>query len=334
MNNREESLKKMPVTCLIILANLVAGILCIMAKNDHFDTGGLNYEYIYNNREYVRLITYMFLHANVAHFFNNMVALLIFGSTVENKLGSLRMAIIYFGSGIGGGAMSVYVSHMINPDTMRFSAGASAAVFGVMCAAVFLRIKGENEARRQDVIKAIVLIVIYACISFGVNVDIWGHIGGGITGGILVFLLSINKWEGFDETVISKAAGIILAFGICIMGVGRAGIGTNAASMKDSRIDTVKNQIVFEDETVTYGQCLDRNCEDARWKVFTSDNGKQVVQFDGTMIYDGQLSEILIQFTYKETTGRWLINYAGINGTALDGTGLTRLFTYLSRNYS
>ena len=154
MNNREESLKKMPVTCLIILANLVAGILCIMAKNDHFDTGGLNYEYIHNNREYVRLITYMFLHANVAHFFNNMVALLIFGSTVENKLGSLRMAIIYFGSGIGGGAMSVYVSHMINPDTMRFSAGASAAVFGVMCAAVFLRIKGENEARRQDVLNA------------------------------------------------------------------------------------------------------------------------------------------------------------------------------------
>ena len=48
MNNREESLKKMPVTCLIILANLVAGILCIMAKNDHFDTGGLNYEYIHN----------------------------------------------------------------------------------------------------------------------------------------------------------------------------------------------------------------------------------------------------------------------------------------------
>ena len=68
--------------------------------------------------------------------------------------------------------------------------------------------------------------------------------------------------------------------------------------------------------------------------MFTSDDGKQVVQFDGTMIYDGQLSEILIQFTYKETTGRWLINYAGINGTALDGTGLTRLFTYLSRNYS
>ena len=50
-------------------------VMCIIAGSDHFETGGLNYQYIHNNKEYIRLLTYMFLHANLPHFINNMVAL-------------------------------------------------------------------------------------------------------------------------------------------------------------------------------------------------------------------------------------------------------------------
>ena len=50
-------------------------LMCIIAGSDHFETGGLNYQYIHNNKEYIRLLTYMFLHANLPHFINNMVAL-------------------------------------------------------------------------------------------------------------------------------------------------------------------------------------------------------------------------------------------------------------------
>lgn len=64
----EVSLRNMPVVLIIILANLLAGIMCIIAGSDHFETGGLNYQYIHNNKEYIRLLTYMFLHANLPHF--------------------------------------------------------------------------------------------------------------------------------------------------------------------------------------------------------------------------------------------------------------------------
>lgn len=80
----------------------------------------------------------MFLHANLPHFINNMVALYLFGSRLEPRVGSLRTAIIYFGSGLASGLVSVYVSHLINPDVIRFAAGASGAIFGVMCATLLL----------------------------------------------------------------------------------------------------------------------------------------------------------------------------------------------------
>lgn len=106
----EVSLRNMPVVLIIILANLLAGIMCIIAGSDHFETGGLNYQYIHNNKEYIRLLTYMFLHANLPHFINNMVALYLFGSRLEPRIGSLRTAIIYFGSGLASGLVSVYIT--------------------------------------------------------------------------------------------------------------------------------------------------------------------------------------------------------------------------------
>ena len=39
----EVSLRNMPVVLIIILANLLAGIMCIIAGSDHFETGGLRY---------------------------------------------------------------------------------------------------------------------------------------------------------------------------------------------------------------------------------------------------------------------------------------------------
>lgn len=82
------------VTILIIVANVIAAIMCIGIENT-FQLAGINYEYITINHEYRRLISYMFIHADFEHLIGNMVALFLFGKLVEQRLGSLRMAIIY-----------------------------------------------------------------------------------------------------------------------------------------------------------------------------------------------------------------------------------------------
>lgn len=136
------------VTILIIVANVIAAIMCIGIENT-FQLAGINYEYITINHEYRRLISYMFIHADFEHLIGNMVALFLFGKLVEQRLGSLRMAIIYFGSGVGAGFLSMEIAHKSHPESPRSAAGASGAVFGIICAKSVPPDYGTEECRAE-----------------------------------------------------------------------------------------------------------------------------------------------------------------------------------------
>lgn len=71
------------------------------------------------------VITYMFLHAGLAHIFFNMLGLYFFGPRLEERLGSTRFITLYLLSGLGGALLSV-----LTPRAMIV--GASGAVFGVL----------------------------------------------------------------------------------------------------------------------------------------------------------------------------------------------------------
>lgn len=73
------------------------------------------------------LVTYMFLHSGLSHIFFNMLGLWMFGSRVEERIGSRRFLTLYFLSGLAGALLSIVLS----PAAVI---GASAGVFGVMLA--------------------------------------------------------------------------------------------------------------------------------------------------------------------------------------------------------
>lgn len=308
------------ITILIIVANLIAAIMCIGIDNT-FQLAGINYEYITINHEYRRLISYMFIHADFEHLIGNMVALFLFGKLVEQRLGSLRMAIIYFGSGIGAGFLSMEIAHKLHPESTRFAAGASGAVFGIMCAAVFLRIMGRKNAERKDMIIAIALVIGYAIYSAGGNVDIYGHIGGAIVGGILAFALNVKKWQGFIENQFCKILAIIATVVLCVVGVGEAHIGKDQSSLMDKRVMYIREQPVADYEmksygTKTYGEALDDYCTNEKWDSFTAESGEQVVQFNGNAYYKGSEKEVIIQFLITGDCESYELSYFAFDGTA------------------
>lgn len=308
------------VTILIIVANVIAAIMCIGIENT-FQLAGINYEYITINHEYRRLISYMFIHADFEHLIGNMVALFLFGKLVEQRLGSLRMAIIYFGSGVGAGFLSMEIAHKLHPESPRFAAGASGAVFGIICAAVFLQIMGRKNAERKDMIIAIALVIGYAIYSAGGNVDTYGHIGGAIVGGILAFALNVKKWQGFIENQFCKILAIIATIVLCVMGVGEAHIGKDQSSLMDKRVMYIREQPVADYEmksygTKTYGEALDDYCTNTKWESFTAESGEQVVQFNGNAYYKGSEKEVIIQFLITGDCESYELSYFAFDDTA------------------
>ncbi len=78
-----------------------------------------------------RFVSSIFLHGDIAHFFYNMLALLIFGSTLEHVLGSKRFMGIFLVTGVLANLVSVFFYDS--------SLGASGAIFGLIGALVLLR---------------------------------------------------------------------------------------------------------------------------------------------------------------------------------------------------
>jgi rhomboid family protein len=74
------------------------------------------------------IVTYMFLHAGLAHIFFNMLGLFFFGPRVEDRLGGKHFLWLYFLSGMGGAVFSFLFARQYPV------VGASGAIFGVLLA--------------------------------------------------------------------------------------------------------------------------------------------------------------------------------------------------------
>ncbi len=76
----------------------------------------------------VKMITYQFAHSGAAHFFGNMIFMLIFGCALEVLMGGLAVLLVFLGSGIIAAAMFLLLD---NPTAVPLI-GASGAISGLM----------------------------------------------------------------------------------------------------------------------------------------------------------------------------------------------------------
>ncbi|MDR1445540.1 MAG: rhomboid family intramembrane serine protease [Treponema sp.] len=82
-------------------------------------------------------ITYMFVHGGIGHIFFNMFALFIFGTRVEQRMGTLEFLLFYFISGVLAGIFSFAV-YVLTGSYYVALMGASGAIYAVQLAyAVF-----------------------------------------------------------------------------------------------------------------------------------------------------------------------------------------------------
>lgn len=142
----------------------------------------------------VTVFTSMFLHGGFTHILGNMIFLMVFGSGVEEAIGSVRYALYYLAWGVAAAAAQIYV----DPSSTVPTLGASGAIGGVL-GAYFLLFPG-NKIEVILPLLAFWSIEVSAWILLGLwflwqifipqdGVANWAHVGGFLAGMLTVLVL-------------------------------------------------------------------------------------------------------------------------------------------------
>lgn len=134
------------------------------------------------DKQYYRLITFLFLHSGLTHLISNLLSLYIFGTRVEKYLGKTAFCLIYFLGGISSGIFSLMF-------TKSYSIGASGAIFALESATLYFSLKEKIKLDGLDFQTIGIFCIVGILTSFtDKTIDNAGHIGGFLTGFIVCFI--------------------------------------------------------------------------------------------------------------------------------------------------
>jgi rhomboid protease GluP len=201
--------RRAPVTTLLLIA-IAAGYVLQLVMGDQLTALGANYGPAVRAGEYWRLVTSMFLHGGLLHLALNGWALYQLGAMFELLLGSPRLLVVYFATGIVGSLVSAYFSSVP-------SVGASGAIFGVMGALIAFLLRRRAALTPQG--KSILMqLVGWAVINvfFGFStpgIDNSAHLGGCAAGLLLGFVLPEPRRElpappGYEGNIGAGGGGL------------------------------------------------------------------------------------------------------------------------------
>jgi membrane associated rhomboid family serine protease len=150
--------------------------------------------------EWWRVVTAAFLHFGPLHLLFNMLALLVFGSQLEQALGRWRFLAVYLVSLLGGA-----VTLELFSDPHAVAAGASTAIFGLLGAFAVLMVHS-----RQNLRGLINLLVINLAIGFLPGISLVGHVGGLVAGALATVGLLVFRRRPVAQGLTFGVLGVLL----------------------------------------------------------------------------------------------------------------------------
>lgn len=167
-----------------------------------------------------RLFSVMLLHANFFHLLMNMLAMLSFGPFLERLMGSGRYLLLYVLSGLGGSLLS------LTRGGEGIGVGASGGIWGLMVAGAVAvtwprgLLPGSLALQLRQ--RAWVPVGINLVYSLQPGIDMLAHLGGGLTGGLLV--LALTRGATPNELLKPSRLFNLAAFVVAMLLAGSMGI--------------------------------------------------------------------------------------------------------------
>lgn len=192
MRQRNLSVWKDNIATVVFIAiNVLLFIMSIFSGDLLYEEGAFSIWYLLREREWWRLITSMFLHADADHLVGNMLMLYLAGELVERYIGKWKFVVLYFFGGICGSLL--YAVYELTTNHFAVSIGASGAVFGVVGA--LLVIVARHRGRYGSITMGRMVFMIGYMIYMGLrttHVNNAAHIGGLIGGMALMALYVVT----------------------------------------------------------------------------------------------------------------------------------------------
>ncbi len=146
----------------------------------------------------ITIFTSMFMHGSLSHIMGNMLFLIVFGTGIEEALGSSRFALYYILWGVAAAFAQIYV----NPSSTVPTLGASGAIGGVLGA--YFLLFPTNKIEIYVPVLVFLSFVVSAWVLLGLwflwqiaipqqGVANWAHAGGFLAGMLTVLLLGGRK---------------------------------------------------------------------------------------------------------------------------------------------
>lgn len=180
--------KKNIVTITLITINVLIYLFMILFNqtDNVINKYAVYGPYIVKFREYYRLITGTFIHANIVHLLLNCYSLYVIGTQIENFMGRWKYLVIYFVSALTGSLLSILLSDAA-------SIGASGAIFGLMGSLLYFGYHYRvylGSVLKSQIIPLILFNLLIGFITPGI--DNFAHIGGLIGGALATVAVGVK----------------------------------------------------------------------------------------------------------------------------------------------
>lgn len=204
-NRFRHFVKSSPATFWLLAMNTAVFLVTIAAGGFSVEVldrlGGLVPAYV-KQGEWWRLLTSMFLHGGFVHFATNMLALFWLGRPMERIFGTKRFLLLYFISGLAGGAAVTFLG-----EAWTLTVGASGSLYGIMAGLFYLTLARSHWFTRESVRSIRSMILINFAITFLFPaISVYGHLGGFVAG-FLVSLMILPKTPRRDREAPYYAPG-------------------------------------------------------------------------------------------------------------------------------
>ena len=188
--------RNIPVTRNLILINVIVFVATMLNEPFMMSTFALFYPTLPYFRWW-QIVTHMFMHGGFWHIFFNLYTLYMFGSVVEEIIGSRKFLIYYFVCGLGAAGLHLGVEAI---QVHFFAAslppvvGASGAIYGLLIAFAMLFPESRLTLIFPPVtMKARTMVIVFAAIELftgitGIADGIahFAHLGGMLFGWLLI----------------------------------------------------------------------------------------------------------------------------------------------------